>query len=182
MSYAAHSYAIVRAARAATALGLACALIALPLGAGSGAERTNPGQLQVAQGAGAPQRPPGKPPEAAPAQGNEVERQIADLQKKLRITPAQQPLFDAFAQIMRQNAQAMDSVMRQQEHKSGATAVDDLRASAQLAEAEAEGLKRLLPALQSLYDSLPDPQKRLADAAMGQPTPGNEPQPARPKK
>ena len=47
------------------------------------------------------------PPEAAPAQGNEIESQIADLQKKLRITTAQQPLFDAFAQIMRQNAQAL---------------------------------------------------------------------------
>ena len=72
--------------------------------------------------------------------------------------------------------------MRQQEQKSGATAVDDLRASTRLAEAEAEGLKRLLPAFQSLYDSLPDPQKRLADTAMRQPAPGDEPQAARPKK
>jgi protein CpxP len=183
MTYAIHSYAIGRAARAATALGLAGALIALSLGvAGTGAAEADPGQFQLAQGAAAPQRPAGKPPEAAPAQGNEIERQIADLQKKLRITPPQQPLFDAFAQIMRQNAQALDAVMRQQEQKSGATAVDDLRASAQLAEAEAEGLKRLLPAFQSLYDSLPDPQKRLADTAMGQPAPGNEPQAARPKK
>jgi hypothetical protein len=181
MSYATHSYAIGRAARTATALGLAGALIALPLGVARTAA-ADTGQLQLAQGAGAPQRPPGKPPEAAPAQGNEIESQIADLQKKLRITTAQQPLFDAFAQIMRQNAQALDAEMRQQQQKSGTTAVDDLRASAQLAEAEAEGLKRLLPAFQSLYDSLPDPQKRLADAAMGQPAPGNEPQPARPKK
>ena len=183
MSYATHSYAICRAVRATTALGLAGALIVLPLGvAGTGAAKADPGQFQFAQGAGAPQRPPGKPPEAAPAQGNEIESQIADLQKKLRITTAQQPLFDAFAQVMRQNAQALDAVMRQQQQKSGTTAVDDLRASAQLAEAEAEGLKRLLPAFQALYDSLPDPQKRLADTAMGQPAPGNEPQPARPKK
>ena len=155
MSYATHSYAIGRAARAATALGLVGALIGLPLGAaGTSAARADPAQLQLAQGAGAPQRPPGKPPEAAPAQGNEVESQIADLQKKLRIAAAQQPLFDAFAQVMRQNAQALDAAMRQQGQKSGTTAVDDLRASAQLAEAEAEGLKRLLPAFQSLYDGL----------------------------
>ena len=74
MSYATHSYAIGRAVRAATALGLAGALIALPLGvAGPGAAHADPGQFQLAQGAGAPQRPPGKPPEAAPAQGNEIE-------------------------------------------------------------------------------------------------------------
>jgi protein CpxP len=183
MSYAIDSYAIGRALRAATALGLAGALIALPLGvAGTAAAGGDPGQFQLAQGSGAPQRPPGKPPEAAPAQGNEIESQIADLQKKMRITTAQQTLFDAFAQVMRQNAQVLDAVMRQQQQKSGATAVDDLRASAQLAEAEAEGLKRLLPAFQSLYDSLPDPQKRLADAAMRQPAPGNEPPAPRPKK
>ena len=183
MSYATHSYAICRTVRAATALGLAGALLSLPLGvAGIGAAAADTAQFQLAQGASAPQRPPGKPPEAAPAQGNEIESQITDLQKKMRITTAQQPLFDAFTQVMRQNAQALDAVMRQQEQKSGTTAVDDLRVSAQLAEAEAEGLKRLLPAFQSLYDSLPDPQKRLADAAMRQPAAGNEPQPARPKK
>jgi periplasmic protein CpxP/Spy len=177
------SYAINRAARTATALGLAGALIALPLGvAGTGAAAADPAKFQLAQGASAPQRAPGKPPEAAPAQGNEIESQIADLQKKMRITTAQQPLFDAFAQVMRQNAQALDAAMRQQEQKGWTTAVDDLRASAQLAEAEAEGLKRLLPAFQSLYDSLPDPQKRLADTAMRQPAPGNEAPAPRPKK
>jgi hypothetical protein len=49
-------------------------------------------------------------------------------------------------------------------------------------EAEAEGLKRLVPALQTLYDSLSEQQKRLADAVMGQPAQGAERQPARPKK
>jgi hypothetical protein len=183
MSYAIHSYVIGRAVRTATALGLAGALITLPLGpVGTGGAKAAPGQFQLAQNASAPQRPPGKPPEAAPAQGNEIERQIADLKKEMRITPAQQPLFDAFAQIMRQNAQALDAAMRQQDQTGATTAVDDLRASAQLAAAEAEGLKRLLPAFQSLYDSLPDPQKRLADAAMRQPAPGDEPPPTRPKK
>jgi periplasmic protein CpxP/Spy len=183
MSYAIDTYAVGRAGRTAAALGLAAALIALPLGlAGTAAAGADPGQFQLAQGAGGPQRPSGKPPEAAPAQGTEIDSQIADLQKKMRITAAQQPLFDAFAQVMRQNAQALDAVMRQQEQKSGTTAVDDLRASAQLAEAEAEGLKRLLPAFQSLYDSLPDPQKRLADAAMRQPAPDNEAPAPRPKK
>jgi protein CpxP len=176
------SYVIDRAARTATALGLAGALIALPLGpAGRGAAASDPGQFQLAQ-AGAPQRAPGKPPAAAPQQADPVERQIADLQKKLQITAAQQPQFDAFAQIMRENAQAIDAAMRQQEQNRGPNAVEALRASAQFAEAEAEGLKRLVPALQSLYDSLSDQQKRLADSVMGQPAQGDERQGARPKK
>jgi hypothetical protein len=177
------SHAIVRAACTATALGLAGALVALPLGpAGRGLAAADHGQFQLAQ-AGAPQRTPGKPPAAAPSQADQVERQIADLQKRLQITPAQQPQFDAFAKVMRENAQAMDTMMRQQEQNPSANAVEALRAAAQMAEAEAEGLKRLVPALQSLYDSLPDQQKRLADAVMtGQPAQGGERQPARPKK
>jgi hypothetical protein len=108
------SYVIDRAARTATALGLAGALIALPLGlAGRGAAAADPGQFQFAQ-AGAPQRPSGKSPAAAPGQADPVERQIADLQKKLQITAAQKPQFDEFAQIMRGNAQAMDAATGQQ--------------------------------------------------------------------
>jgi periplasmic protein CpxP/Spy len=176
------SHAIVRAARTAIVLGLAGALIALPLGpAGRGAAAPAPEQFQLVQ-AGAPQRTPGKPPPAAPGQGDQTERQIADLQKKLHITAAQQPQFDAFAQVMRENAQALDAMMRQQEQNRSTNAVEALRASAQFAEAEAEGLKRLVPALQSLYDSLPDQQKRLADSVMVQPAQGDERQPARPKK
>jgi hypothetical protein len=176
------SHAIDRAARTAAALGLAGALIALPLGlAGRFAAAADPGQVQLAQ-SGAGQRTPDKPPAAAPGQADQVERQIADLQKKLHITAAQQPQFDAFAQVMRENAQAMDAVMRQQEQNRSPNAVEALRASAQFAEAEAEGLKRLVPALQSLYDSLSDQQKRLADAVMGQSAQGDERPPARPKK
>jgi periplasmic protein CpxP/Spy len=177
------SHAIDRAAQAVIVLILAGILIVLPPGvAGTGEAAAEPGHFQLAQAAGAPQKTPAKPPAAAPAPGNGIDGQIADLQKKLRITAAQQPQFDAFAQVMRQNAEAMDAVMRSQEQKRGTTAVDELRASAQLAEAEAEGLKRLLPALQSLYDSLADPQKRAADSVLGPPAQGSEPQPARPKK
>lgn len=172
-----------RAAHAVTALVLAGALAALTHGmAEAGTASTEAGRLQIAQAASRPQKPPGKPPEAGPAQGGGIDGQIADLQKKLGITPAQQPQFDAFAQVMRQNAQAMDAVMRQQEQSRGKTAVDELRVAAQFAEAEAEGLKRLLPALQTLYDSLPDPQKKLADSVLAQPAQGAEAPPARPKK
>ena len=170
------SHAINRMVCAAAAPGLAGALVVLALGmTGAGTAGADPGQFQLAQAKSAPQRTQGKPPEAAPAPGGGIDAQIADLQKKLRITPAQQPQFDAFAQVMRQNAQQMDTVMAQQEQNPKRTAVEDLRASVQQAEAEAEGLKRLLPALQSLYDSLPDQQKRLADSILVQSGPGAEP-------
>jgi periplasmic protein CpxP/Spy len=177
------SQAIDRAVRAAAVPALAGALIVLLLGLpGSAAAGADPGQFRLAQAKSAPQRPAGKAPEAAPAQGGGIDAQIADLQKKLRITPAQQPQFDAFAQVMRQNAQQMDAVMGQQGQNRTRNAVEDLRASAQLAEAEVEGMKRLLPVLQALYDGLADQQKRLADSIMVQPGPDAEPQKAPPKR
>ena len=93
---------------------------------------------------------------------------------RLHITPAQQPQFDAFAEIMRKNAAELDSLMQQKSPK--ANAVDDMRFYLQFTEAQAEGLKRLLPAFQALYDSLTDQQKRAADSVMGNAAqPGEQP-------
>lgn len=178
------SHAIDRVVSAAAAPALAGALILLLLGlpGSGGASGADPGQFQLTQAKSPPQRPAGKAPEAAPVQGGGIDAQIADLQKKLRITPAQQPQFDAFAQVMRQNAQQMDAVMGQQGQNRTRNAVEDLQASAQLAEAEVEGMKRLLPVLQALYDSLTDQQKRLADSVLVQSAPEAEPQKAPPKR
>lgn len=174
---------IDRTMRAAVVPALSGALIVLLLElVGAGATAADPTQFQLAQAKSAPQRSPAKAPEAAPAQGGGIDAQIADLQKKLRITPAQQPQFDAFAQVMRQNTQQMDSVVGQQQQNRTRNAVEDLRASTQLAEAEVEGMKRLLPMLQALYDSLTDQQKRLADSVLVQPAPDAEPQKAPPKR
>ena len=103
------------------------------------------------------------PPSAAGAQ--DIERQIGDLRRRLNITPAQQGQFDAFAQAMRQNAQDMTALAQQVQQNRNRNAVEDLRVAARFAEAEAEGLKRLVPAFQALYDSLSEQQKRIADQA-----------------
>jgi periplasmic protein CpxP/Spy len=109
------------------------------------------------------------PPAPAGAQGprdDQLERYLADLHKKLRITPAQEQQFQAFADVMRGNTQAMGAAMRQQEQNPNRNAVEDMRASQQMTEAEAEGLKRLLPAFEALYGGLSDQQKRTADQIM----------------
>ena len=78
-------------------------------------------------------------PPAAPAPAQEaardsgpasrVEVRISDLQRKLHITPAQQPAFDAFAAVMRTNAQSMQQVFEE-------------RASADIAFRDAGGMQR----------------------------------------
>jgi protein CpxP len=152
--------AMSRAVRKAAAIGIAGALALMPLGIGS----ANAGaMLQLAQagpggGRGAP------PPQAG---GGDVDRQIADLKKQLKITPQQEPQFNAFTEVMRNNARDEDSQMRQAGANQRPNAVDALKQAQQMAEMQSNGLKRLVPAFQALYDSLSDPQKKTADQVLG---------------
>jgi periplasmic protein CpxP/Spy len=97
------------------------------------------------------------------------------LRRKLNITPGQQPHFDALAQVMRQNAQTIDTLAQQEQQHSKPNAVEAVRSGGRFAEAEAEGLKRLLPPLQALYDGLSDQQKRTADQVFASSTEPEQP-------
>jgi len=156
--------AMSRAARKAAAIGIAGALALMPLGIGSAnAGASDSATLQLAQagpggGRGAP------PPQAG---GGDVDRQIADLKKQLKITPQQEPQFNAFAEVMRNNARDEEAQMRQAGANQRPNAVDALKQAQQMAEMQSNGLKRLVPAFQALYDSLSDPQKKTADQVLG---------------
>jgi hypothetical protein len=146
--------------------GIAVLLAGLPLiwAATSAAESGN--EMRLAQAAS---------PSAAPA-GQGIDQQINDLRTRLQITPAQQGAFDAFAQVMRQNAQEMDALIQRQSANRAPNAVEELRASAAAAAAEASGLQRLVPAFQTLYNGLSEQQKRTADQLFaGPPDTGDAP-------
>ena len=102
---------------------------------------------------------------AGPPAGN-VEASIAQLHQKLQIAPAQEPPFNAFAQVMRENAHSAPNIPRPRPGTT--TAVDGLRTYIQFSEVELAGLKRLLPALEALYNSLSPAQKRTADTVFSQ--------------
>ena len=57
--------------------------------------------------------------------------------------------------------------MRQAGANQHPNAVDALKQAQQMAEMQSNGLKRLVPAFQALYDSLSDPQKKTADQVLG---------------
>jgi protein CpxP len=168
-------------------VGLAGALILPSLGSATAGRFANGGWLQAAVSAAEPaaaQEPRTGPPAGSKSPGakakpapagprDEVEQEVTELRDRLHITPAQQQQFDAFAEILRKNAQELDALVQQKAAK--ANAVDDMRFYLQFTEAQAEGLKRLLPAFQALYDSLTDQQKRAADSVMGNTAPPGEP-------
>jgi hypothetical protein len=103
-------------------------------------------------------------PPAPPAQN--VEASISGLHQRLQITPAQEPQFNAVANVMRENARAEASAPHQP--PANATAVDDLRAFIRYSEIELAGLKKMLPALEALYATLSPAQRKAADAAFRQ--------------
>jgi periplasmic protein CpxP/Spy len=95
-----------------------------------------------------------------------VEANIAQLHQKLQITPAQEAPFSAVANVMRDNARLEAGAPQQP--PANATAVDDLRAFIKYSELELSGLKKMLPALESLYTTLSPAQKKAADAVFRQ--------------
>ncbi len=92
-----------------------------------------------------------------------VEHQIGWLHSQLKITSAQEPQWNAFADVMRDNARTMGDLYRQRVAGSNQSALDDMKQYSAIADAHAQGTKKLVDAFAPLYDSLSPEQKKLAD-------------------
>jgi protein CpxP len=93
-----------------------------------------------------------------------VEARIKDLHTRLKITPAQEKLWNNVAQVMRDNAKTMEALIKARLEKAGTmTAVEDLKSYSEIAEAHADGLKKFIPAFEPLYAGMSDAQKKSAD-------------------
>jgi Spy/CpxP family protein refolding chaperone len=93
-----------------------------------------------------------------------AEARIKDMHAKLKITPAQEDQWGKIAQEMRDNAQSMDTLTQARvANAKTMTAVDDLKSYGEIAEAHANGIKKFTPLFETLYASMSDAQKKLAD-------------------
>ena len=125
-----------------------------------------PAQAQTSSTAAPTAAPTAKQRQAAAAQHEEtVEQRIRTLHAELKITPAEESDWQAVAQTMRDNAAAITKLADEKASQSqqGMTAVDDLQTYMQFAQAHVDGLKNLMASFQTLYNAMPDPQKKLAD-------------------
>ena len=108
-------------------------------------------------------------PQPSAATQAAVEERIHALQKQLGITEAQMPLWDAFAQAMRDNAASTDALFAQRVGSVATmSAVDNMHSYAQIARAYADNTQHLAAAFDSLYASLTDTQKQAADTLFRQ--------------
>ncbi|WP_233801763.1 Spy/CpxP family protein refolding chaperone [Paraburkholderia sp. HP33-1] len=93
-----------------------------------------------------------------------VEDRIAYLHSQLKITPAQEAQWKTFADVMRSNGETMSQLFQQRKEATNVSALDDMKQYAMIAQAHADGMKKLVDAFDPLYSSLSPEQKKLADA------------------
>ena len=103
--------------------------------------------------------------EATQTKGQTVEQRITDLHAALKITPDEEKNWNGVAQAMRENARAMDTLVaaNRTSPPQSMSAVEDLKTYQKFAQAHVDGLKNLISAFGTLYDAMPDAQKKLAD-------------------
>jgi protein CpxP len=149
--------AFVRTRSLTLAALMSAPLAAVPLTMVHAASATG-GEVQLAQARTTATNPAGD-------RADNVEQQIANLHAQLKVTPDQESHWNGVAQVMRDNAANMEKLVAEKRQKGpqNMTAVDDLMSYQEIAQAHVDGLKRLTSAFKSLYDSMPDAQKKNAD-------------------
>ncbi|MDQ0394867.1 Spy/CpxP family protein refolding chaperone [Labrys monachus] len=96
-----------------------------------------------------------------------VEGRIASLRSDLGITGAQSPLWDRFAEALRATAKSMNGMYGQMMHAKGASTLPArLEAQKGMLSAHLAAIAALKDALDPLYASFSDEQKRRADGLM----------------
>ena len=93
-----------------------------------------------------------------------VEQRIEQLHSELKITAQQSQQWDAYAQVMRDNARSTDSAIHDRAQKLQSLNADDaMKSYASLAQLHADNMQKLASAFSTLYASLSDDQKAIAD-------------------
>lgn len=104
----------------------------------------------------------------ATAMSEHVEGRLAFLKTELKITDAQLPLWDNFAQAVRDNAKAMGSMMHGgvTGMNQSVTLPEKLAIRERMMTAHLEALRKLKTAVDPLYAAFTDEQKKAADQLM----------------
>ena len=102
------------------------------------------------------------------AMAKHVEGRLAFLKTELKITDGQLPLWNTFAEAVRDNANTMSEMMQSgmMGMSQAATLRDKLAMREKMMTAHLEALRKLKTAVDPLYAALTDEQKKTADEIM----------------
>ncbi len=99
------------------------------------------------------------------ARDGSITERIKHLHDMLKITPAQEAQWTGVAQVMQDNAIALDSAIKDRETKGkDMSAVDDILSFQAVTETHAAGLKKFADAFSPLYAAMSPEQQKNADA------------------
>jgi periplasmic protein CpxP/Spy len=114
----------------------------------------------------APAAPIAPAPKAAdPGAEARVDQRIKQMHQRLKITPAQESAWDAFAQQMRKNVTSTVAAYNGRRASIATmSAVENMQNFAQIEQARTQGIQDLAGSFQALYGMLSDDQKQTADA------------------
>jgi len=119
--------------------------------------------------AASPSVTPAKAHRRGPQSDADIEAHLKRLHAQLKITPAEEDQWSAMAQIIRDNEHQISSLLEARRvNAKSMTALDNLRGYQQLMQAHADGVAKLLPAFEQLYNQMPDAQKKVADNVFNQ--------------
>jgi len=169
---------------AAAAAVLSAALLATPATVSAQqtmpAPQATPAPTTAAPSTAAPSKPAAHPARRRRIGRNNVEAQITKLHEQLMINDSETAEWNAVADAMRDNAKAMDALVRERNrHRATMNAVDDLKSYEQIADAHAEGLKKLIPAFDALYAKMTPEQQKNADTIFSHRRPARAAKPAK---
>jgi len=105
-------------------------------------------------------------PQTAPPQTLEqmADQRITDLRQRLNISSKQEPAWNKFARVMRDNARQLDQAYQQRAQQfDSMSAVANMKSYAKIEQARARDVEKLVPAFESLYAALTPEQKQQAD-------------------
>jgi hypothetical protein len=158
-----------------TSLALILAFVASPaLAAETDAEPHQPTSSAAMPGCMIPEAEGGMPmmrmmmgQGGMPMMAKHIEGRLAFLKTELKITDAQLPLWNAFAQAMREDASTMQAMPHpMMGMNKAATLPDKLAARETMLAARLDAVRKLKAAADPLYASLNADQKRTADDIM----------------
>lgn len=110
-------------------------------------------------------------PAAMPVRTRSIEARIVRLHRELKITPAEEGEWKRLARDMREDAHEMRTLIqarREAARSMRMSAVQNLENYQKIVEAHAEGLKKILPDFERLYDSMPPAQQKVANRLFNQ--------------
>jgi hypothetical protein len=106
-------------------------------------------------------------PQAFTNPGAFAESRLAGLKAELKITAAQEPAWNAFANQAKQQAEAMQALMTSVQGSAQATAPERMELNNQIMKKRQEQMEKGTSAFKDLYAVLSPEQKALADQGFG---------------